>query len=598
MAKKSKYDFGGWATKCNVVCSDGRTILRDAFKGNDGQQVPLVWNHNHVDVDRVLGHALLENREDGVYAYCSLNDTPMGRTAKELVKHGDIRTLSIYANNLKQDGKKNVMHGSIREVSLVYAPANPGAYIDTIIAHSDTADEEAVIYNDSEELEIPEEQQGDKQMEGSNDNTKEMQHADNTAEGASNDKTIKDVFDTFNEEQKTVVYALIGEAVAEATKGKNAKEDSEMKHNAFEGDNENNVQVDADGNEIKTIDSLSHSEFAAIVDDAKNRVGSMKEAFKQAGIDTTITPEKESVLQHGITSVETLFPDYHNVDPTPKIVDMKHDWVNVIMSGVHNIPFARIKSQYADLTADEARAKGYIKGDQKVEEFISVAKRETDPTTVYKLQKMDRDDVIDITDFDVLAWLKGEMRVKLMEEIARAILVGDGRLASSREKINETHIRPIISDDPVFTIQAKTYTAATTIDNDAEHFIDDVVIAMDDYKGKGNVTMLVRRDMLTKLLLLKDTMGHRLYKSVQEIATAMTVNHIAPVPSVVMNGKGIYGVALDLSDYYVGKARKGEVNFFDDFNIDYNKYEYLIETRMSGALVTPYSALVFKKASE
>lgn len=598
MSKKSlKYDFSGWATKNDIRCSDGRVICKDAFIDNDGQKVPLVWNHNHTSADEVLGHAILENRNEGVYAYCSFNDTTQGKNAKQLVEHGDICSLSIYANKLKQDGSK-VVHGLIREVSLVLAGANPGAFIENVMAHGEDCEDSACIYNNDQVFELShadgddqegedtmseeqtavvnneeakaEETKSEENKEEVVDNKKELEHAEsqeNAQAAEEQSETVADVFNTLSEKQKTVVYAILAEAL---DKEGNKEENTQMKHNAFEEQNQNE--------KVETKENvLTHSEFVEIMDDAK-RGGSVKDAF----------------LEHGITDVSNLYPEAHNVTPTPKVVDIEHDWVAVVMNGIKKSPFGRIKSTYATLTAAEARAKGYVKGNQKVEEVIVAAKRTTEPTTVYKLQKMDRDDVIDITDFDVLAWMKGEMRVKLDEELARAILVGDGRSALAADKIPEDHIRPIAGDNNVFAIASKTYDAASSLAQDANAILDDCVVAMEEYKGAGNPVGFVRRDLLSRMLLLKDTNGHRIYKDVKELATAMMLTKIVPVPASVF-GDELYMVAVDLSDYMLGQPQKGNVNFFDDFDLNYNKYEYLIEQRCSGALVTPYSALVFKK---
>lgn len=589
-----KYDFAGWATAFNICCSDGRTIKRGAFKEQNGKTVPLVWSHDHTNPDNVLGHALLEDREDGMYAYGTFNDNPRAQNAKELVKHGDIKSLSIYANRLKQNGK-DVIHGTIREVSLVLAGANPGARIETVVAHSDTSEEDAIIYCKDQDFILHSE--GDANMEDPNNkqiseenanNQTDLEHSEGDGKDKKKDKTVKEVYDSLSEEQKTVVHAMIGEAVEDAinqTK-KEMEDKKDMKHNAFDNNNETNENV------------ISHSDFVKGVNDlladAKKNGKSLRDEFEHSEISTKEIETKEDALMHGINDIENIFPEAHNVTPTPNVVDMKHDWVNAVMKGVKVVPFARIKSTYADLTADEARAKGYIKGKQKLEEFFSVMKRTTDPTTVYKLQKMDRDDVIDITDFDVIVFIKNEMRTKLQEELARAILVGDGRQASAEDKINESHIRPIAKDDDVYTIKAKTYPADTTKDQDAAQFIDDVVEAMDQYKGSGNVVCLLRRDMFTKLRLLKDSIGHRLYKNAEEIASAMDMNKIVPVPNIVFDTDNIYAVIVDLGDYNIGRNAKGNTSFFDDFDLNFNKMEYLIETRCSGALVKPYSALVFK----
>ena len=574
-----KFDFSGWATKNNLKCSDGRTIMKDAFKHNDGAIVPLVWNHQHNDPLNVLGHALLENREDGVYAYCSFNDTEAGIEAKKLVEHGDVTSLSIYANQLKQQGN-NVVHGSIREVSLVLAGANPGAFIDSVMSHGEDSEEEGTIYLDEKNADLTLEHGCSGKTENKEEKEKKtLEHEDKTAmpeNGEKKEKTVGDVLDELTEEQLEVVYRLVGEALnqnkTEETEGGN----DNMKHNVFdnEGTNEN---------------VLSHSEMETIIADAK-RFGSMK----------------ESVLQHsgeyGIDQIEYLFPDDRNVTNVPEFVKRDTGWVNVVMNSVHHTPFSRIKSIFADITEDEARAKGYIKGKLKKEEVFGLLKRTTTPTTIYKKQKMDRDDVVDITDFDVISWLKSEMRLMLDEEIARAILFGDNRLESSDDKINEQCIRPIWKDAPLYSINTVVTNAANATDDDkAKAFIKAIVKARKDYKGSGNPTLFTTEDMLTNCLLLEDTLGHRLYKNADEVAQAMRVKTIVTVPVmdnltrvVESNTLTLDGIVVNLADYNVGADKGGAVNMFDDFDIDYNQQKYLIETRCSGALVKPYSAIVIE----
>ena len=577
---KKVYDFSGWATRCNVKCSDGRTIMKDAFVDNDKTTVPLVWQHNHTDADNVLGHALLENRAEGVYAYCSLNNTPEGKRAKELVQHGDICSLSIYANQLKQTGG-NVIHGLIREVSLVLAGANPGARImDVNIAHGDNADGDAYIFNASETLDIGTEvediEHSDNNKEGENMPNKEEQkeikieHAD---EG-NDEETIQDVFNTLSEKQKKVVYAMIGMALEDKENG-NAQEDKEVKHNAFDASNEADNQTE-----------LMHSEVLAAIEDAK-KTGSMKEAF----------------ISHGITNVENLFPEVQAVNKTPELIARDTSWVSVVMGGVKHSPFSRVKSTAANITADEARARGYIKGKQKISEVITALKRTTLPTTVYKLQKMDRDDVIDITDFDVIAWLKQEMRGMLDEELARAFLIGDGRDGSDDSKINEQNIRPILGDNATYTVaRTLTRTSGETNSDFAKDFIKDVIKSRKEYKGSGNPILFTTEDLLTEMLLIEDKIGHRIYKTEAELATALRVSKIVTVPvfeghkrEVGGNNYALMGILVNLADYNVGADKGGAVTMFDDFDIDYNKYEYLIETRCSGALVKPYSAVTFEE---
>ena len=575
-----KYDFSGWATKNNIKCSDGRTILKDAFKQHDGQTVPLVWNHQHNESANVLGHAVLENRDEGVYAYCTFNDTEAGKNAKLLVEHGDVTALSIYANQLKQKGS-NVMHGTIREVSLVLAGANPGAFIDSVIRHGEFCEDEAVIYTGEElTLQHADDNASDKEDKVNEKDKKGDDKVDN------NEKTIQDVFDTLNEEQKNVVYALIGQALEDKSMAQSAIEENEnnieedggeqeMKHNVFEGrETENNNDV------------LSHDAMETILKDAK-RYGSLKESF---------LAHAES---YGIKDIEWLFPDAKNVNMPPDFIKRDDSYVQKVMRGVHHVPFSRIKSMHADITADEARAKGYMKGKRKKEEVFTLLKRTTTPTTIYKKQKLDRDDVVDITDFDVVAWLKMEMRMMLDEEIARAILVGDGRLADSDDKINETCIRPISKDDDLYCVKAPVSVAAAATEDDiAKAFIKTVIKSRKEYKGSGSPTLFTTEDVITNCLLLEDKNGRVIYDTVDKLATALRVKEIVAVE--VMEGaktkvetveKPLMAIMVNLVDYYVGADKGGAVNMFDDFDIDYNQQKYLMETRCSGALVKPYSAV-------
>lgn len=569
-----KFDFSGWATRNNIRCSDGRTIMKDAFKHNDGQTVPLVWNHRHNEPFNVLGHALLENRDEGVYAYCKFNDTEAGKNAKLLVEHGDVTALSIYANQLRQNGG-NVLHGAIREVSLVLAGANPEAFIENVISHGEESDEEVYIFT-GEELSLihssEEENKDTKEKENTMDeNTKENKKSEK-------DKTVADVFNTLNEEQKTVVYALIGQAL-EDSKSNNKSDDetkedkSDMKHNVF------------DQEENQAANFLSHSDEVAILGDAK-RYGSLR----------------DSALAHGIEQIDYLFPDAKAVTETPTFIQRDMGWVQKVMNSVHHTPFSRIKSVLADITEEDARAKGYIKGKLKKDEVFSLLKRTTTPTTIYKKQKLDRDDIIDITDFDVVAWLKSEMRTMLDEELARAFLVSDGRLSSSDDKINEQNIRPIAFDDDLYTIKAAiNVDTSATSDDKAKAFIRAAIKARKNYKGSGEPTLYTTEDMLTDCLLLEDTTGRIIYDSVQKLANALRVKEIVTVP--VMEGcKGAYGgdlagIIVNLTDYNVGADKGGAVNMFDDFDIDYNAQKYLIETRCSGALIKPYSAIALEFAT-
>ena len=558
------YDFSGWATKNDILCSDGRTIRKDAFKDNDGKTVPLVWNHSHNDPNNVLGHCVLENRDEGVYTYGTFNDTEQGKNAKSLVEHGDVTALSIWANKLKQN-RGDVLHGDIKEVSLVLAGANIGACIDSVIKHGEESEEEAVIYSGEDIV-----------LAHADTATKSENKEEDKPMADTKEKTVKDVFDTLTEEQKNVVYALIGQAL------ESNSDDDNMEHSESEGGNEMKHNV-FEQDEMNGNDTLSHAEREAIIADGK-RFGSMKESFLA------------HAEEYGIKSIDYLFPEPKTLNNPPEFIKRDMGWVSKVMGTVHHTPFSRIKSMFADITEDEARAKGYIKGKLKKEEVFSLLKRTTTPTTVYKKQKMDRDDVIDITDFDVIAWLKSEMRMMLDEEIARAILIGDGRLSSSDDKINETNIRPIVSDDDLYTIKSKVTVAANATGADkAKAFIDQVIRSRKEYKGSGNPTLFTTEDMVTECLLLEDKIGHKLYKTEAELATTMRVKEIVTVEVMEglkdKNSKEVAGIIVNLADYNVGADKGGSVNMFDDFDIDYNQQKYLIETRCSGALVKPYSAI-------
>lgn len=632
----SNYDFSGWATKNDLQCSDGRTIRKDAFKDNDGQIVPLVWNHQHNDSQNILGHALLENRPEGVYAYCKFNDTPTGKNAKMLVEHGDVTALSIYANQLKQKGG-NVEHGVIREVSLVLAGANPGAFIDAILRHGEASDEEGVIYtgedlilehSDKDEKKVAklllamimslvdnldEEQRknffarfghesiwgiesdlmkhsideiGSIKDEFNHPNTKS-----NKEGKMKNEKTVQDVVDSMTEEQKNVMYALIGQALedkaVEHSNIENNGGEEEMKHNVFENDNN------------KQNNTLSHADMEMILKNAK-RCGSLKEAVLahadehgDAIYDTYgIKPNAES------EGISMLFPDYKNLNNVPEFIKRDTGWVAQVMGAVHHTPFSRIKSMFADIREEEARALGYMKGDLKKEEVFSLLKRTTDPQTIYKKQKLHRDDVIDITSFDVVAWIKAEMRMMLEEEIARAILIGDGRLADDDNKIQQQHIRSIANEDPLFAIHKDLVVAEG--EERAKGFIKTCIRARKDYKGSGEPTLFLAEEMLVEMLLLEDKNGRVIYESEQALARALRVKNIVTVP--VMEGaqnlakdKNILGIVVNLKDYNVGADKGGAVAMFEDFDIDYNAQKYLIETRCSGALVKPFSAIVIEE---
>lgn len=594
---KEGYDFGGWATKANLLCSDGRVIMPDAFAHNDGQRVPLVWNHQHSDPDHILGYADLENRPEGVYAHCKFNETDTGNVAKQLVQHGDIVSLSIYANGLTEK-KSHVTHGNIREVSLVLAGANPGAGIDSVtLSHGEDSDDEGIVYSDTD-LEL-----------ASESNQSELSHSDNNSDKPSEngEETVMDVFNTLNEKQKNAVYAMIGaayEATPPAKDEENTNEegDTDMKHNVFDTDVQKENQV------------LSHSDITAIISDAK-RTGSLRDAAiaHNAGeITHAATDDDGHQVTYGVANIDYLFPDARNITREPLFIKRDTGWVTVVMSAVKHSPFSRIKSIFADITADDARAKGYLKGNKKVEEVFTLLKRSTTPTTIYKKQKMDRDDVVDITDFDVVSWIKSEMRVMLDEEIARAILVGDGRSSASDDKINESNIRPIWTDDSLYTIKATVQLGASeTETTKGKKFIKAVLKARKNYKGSGNPILLTTEDVLTDLLLIEDTNGRNIYESVDKLATALRVSKIVTSPVLenqtrvgtsAVDGdtktRTLMGIIVNLSDYTVGADKGGAVNLFEDFDIDFNQEKYLIETRCSGALTKPYSAIAIESMEE
>ena len=675
-----KFDFSGWATRANIKCSDGRTILPDAFKHMDGKKVPLVWNHQHSDPDEVLGQALLEHRDEGVYAYCTFNETHKGKTAKLLVEHGDVDQLSIYANQLKQQGPF-VMHGNIRELSLVLAGANPGAFIENVvIAHGDEVyehDDEARIFTgeyislshsddedeeDEEEVkteaadedddkdetdeklnkekedkkgeeevaeqkkedvkseEVKDEEVKDEKIEHSDESgetladvfntlnekqktvvyamigqaleeaggsASDVKHSDSEAasEGNGSEETVADVFNTLNEKQKTVVYAMIGQALEEAGKKDEESEggNTTMKHNVFDQDERMEENV------------LSHSEMVTIMEEAKAGKTSLRDVC----------------LAHGIEDLDIMFPDNKALSNEPEFIKRNDDWVAKVLGGVHHTPFSRIKTIFADITANEARAKGYQKGNLKIEEVFKLLKRVTNPTTVYKKQKLDRDDVLDITDFDILPWLKKELRMMLNEEMARAFLIGDGRdpVDEADDKINEECIRPIWKMEELFTVKVPVpVTAATTGSERAKAFITAAVKSRKNYKGSGNPDMFMSEDLLTECLLLEDVNGRVIYDTEEKLRARLRVREIVPVP--VMEGDAIKrtdedgnnfelaGIYVNLKDYNVGTDKGGEVNFFDDFDIDYNQMKYLMETRCSGTLVKPYSAVAIEFKTE
>ena len=582
-------DFSGWATRNDLKCSDGRVIRRDAFKHDDGIKVPLVWNHQHNDPRNVLGHAWLENRPEGVYTYGFFNDSESGEIGKILVKHGDICALSIYANQLQQRGC-DVLHGEIREVSLVHAGANPGAFIDSMLKHGEDSDDEAIIYTGMPLYlsHSDADKQEDKADNGEKKETSEKKDDPEKKTDSDEEKTVAAVINIMTEEQKNVMYAMIGQAMDDQGESDPESEDNNdddskggtntMKHNVFDKDDrqKENVLIHSDGSEV------SSEEISTIFGDIK-RYGSLK----------------DSVLAHGIDNVDYLFPDAQTLANTPEFIQRDTGWVKKVMSGVHHTPFSRIKSIFADITEDDARAKGYFKGKLKKEEVFGLLKRTTTPTTVYKKQKMDRDDVVDITDFDVVAWLKSEMRMMLDEELARAYLIGDGRLASSDDKINEQNIRPILKDEELYTIQAiVSVQSSATEDDKAREFIRTAIKARKNYKGSGQPTLYTTEDILTDCLLLTDTTGRDLYTDVAQLAKKLRVKEIVTVPVMEgvngKNGGALMGIIVNLADYNVGADRGGAVNMFDDFDIDYNQQKYLIETRCSGALIKPYSAIALE----
>ena len=587
-----KYDFSGWATKNDLLCSDGRTIRRDAFKDNDGKVVPLVWNHDHTDPSNVLGHALLKNVADGVYAYGSFNSNPKAIEAATLLAHGDIKALSIWANKLQQRGG-DVLHGDIKEVSLVLAGANPAAIIDSVMVHGEESEEEGIIYtgegicHSSGELKD--------EVEETEETEETVEHADNKSddpEKSDDDETVADIFETLSEKQKNAVYALIGEIISK-DKGKenedNKEEDSVMKHNVFEqqnGDQQENV--------------LCHADVKAAFDDAK-RYGSLKDSFVAHGLKE-VTYMAHADGDYGIKNIDYLFPEARNVNNTIDFIKREDSWVRDFMSRVHRSPFSRIKSVHANITEDEARAKGYIKGNMKKEEVFTLLKRSTTPTTVYKKQKLDRDDVLDITDLDTVALVKGEMRGMLDEEIARAALVGDGRSASDDDKINEVNIRPIWTDADLYSIKVPIAVAAGDDDNKkATNFIRAAIKSRKNFRGSGTPVLYTTEDMLSDMLLLTDTTGRDIYDTVEKLCKKLRVSEIITVP--VMEGltrqvesktRTLAGIIVNLQDYNIGADKGGSINMFEDFDIDYNQMKYLIETRCSGALTKPYSAMVLE----
>lgn len=590
------WDFSGYATKNDLVCEDGRVIRKNAFKPQDGKKVPLCWNHQHNSPENVLGHAVLENREDGVYAYCKFNNTPNGQHAKEEVKNGDVESLSIWANGLVHKGR-DVVHGVIREVSLVLAGANPGAFIESVMAHSmpmDEGDDEGIFYS-GENIELyhaADSEKGESKVE------KEEKTEDSP-------KTVREVLDTLNEDQKTAVAIIVGQAVADATSENDEEEEDNMVHSAFEKGTQSGYD--------NTYEAAKEA-FADILETAKkNKVSSLRELVHSAldeeeelmhalDLKGMTGPTLRNDQNYGFRDPEMLFPDYKSTTNMPEWISRDMAWVSRVLNGVKHVPFTRIKSLYANITEEDARARGYIRGKQKKEEFFKLIKRTTDPQTIYKLQKLDRDDIIDITDFDVVMWIRGEMRVMLDEEIARAILLGDGRTDADESKIKEDHIRPVVKDVPLFNVMCPVTVPAEADEMTvSKALIKAVIKTRKEYKGSGNPTFWTNDDVLSDALLLEDAIDHRLYKTEAELATTLRVRDIVTVEP--MEGykieddqkkkRDLLGVVWNPIDYTVGTNKGGQISTFDDFDIDFNQYKYLMETRISGALTKPFSAMTY-----
>ena len=609
MDKVNGYDFAGWVTRNDVKCSDGRIIRHNAFKDQDGTKVPLVWMHQHGGIENVLGNVLLQNRPEGVYGYGSLNDSEAADMARIVLKHDDVTAMSIYANNLTSQGP-NVVHGTIREVSLVLAGANPGATIDEVVVHDAGYDDDLFFFN-AEDNTLRHSDNGDIMYEPVEDilvhaddsTTEEDSVADNkktnskTAsedESSDDDKTLKDIFDDMTEEQQTVVYALVGQVIEQAGNSDNSDEEDNVKHNVF----------DSTDTTFDNTDILVHDALQSVIEDAKGGY-SMKRVFNDYVAEHADDGTGDALMHaatYGVDPVDMLFPEPKAMATTPEFIKRDTGWVSQLMNRVHHTPFSRIKSVFADITEDDARARGYIKGKLKKDEVFTLLKRTTTPTTIYKRQKMDRDDVIDITDFDVIAWLKAEMRMMLDEEIARAVLIGDGRSTASDDKINENNIRPIWKDEELYTIQAPIQLEGSeTADDIAKTFIRTAIKARKDYKGSGNPILFTTEDFLTDMLLLEDKIGHPLYDSVEKLATKLRVSQIVTVEVMEnqtrqVDGKTrtLMGIIVNPADYNIGADRGGAINMFDDFDIDYNQQKYLIETRCSGALIKPFSAIAIE----
>ena len=611
MDKVNGYDFAGWVTRNDVKCSDGRIIRHNAFKDQDGTKVPLVWMHQHGGIENVLGNVLLQNRPEGVYGYGSLNDSEAADMARIVLKHDDVTAMSIYANNLTSQGP-NVVHGTIREVSLVLAGANPGATIDEVVVHDAGYDDDLFFFNaedntlrHSDNGDIVYEPVEDILVHADDSTTEEDSVADNkktnsktASEDESSDdgKTLKDIFDDMTEEQQTVVYALVGQAMEQAGNSgnsDNSDEEDNVKHNVF--DTTDNTTDN---------DVLVHDALQSVIEGAKGGY-SMKRIFNDYVAEHSDDGYGDALMHaatYGVEPIDMLFPEPKAMATKPEFISRDMGWVPMLMNRVHHTPFSRIKSVFADITEDDARARGYMKGKLKKEEVFTLLKRTTTPTTIYKKQKMDRDDVIDITDFDVIAWLKAEMRTMLDEEIARAVLIGDGRSTASDDKINENNIRPIWKDEELYTIQATIETEGTeTPDDLAKAFIRTAIKSRKDYKGSGNPILFTTEDFLTDMLLLEDKIGHPLYDSVEKLATKLRVSQIVTVEvmenqtrQVEGKNRTLMGIIVNPQDYNIGADRGGAINMFDDFDIDYNQQKYLIETRCSGALIKPFSAIAIE----
>lgn len=613
MAKRG-YDFAGYATRNDVRCTDGTVIRKGCFSAMDGQTVPMVYQHNHTGIDNVIGHAELEERPDGMYCYAYCNDTDAGRTAKEIVRHGDVNAFSIWANQIKRN-RDDILHGEIKEVSLVLSGADRTALIDTIVEHDDTSGEQAEIQFlggyaemishsdlDDEEKKDEEDESEDSKEEEPKKEEKKVAAEQNKQSG--DERTVQDVLDTFNDEQKKVLEFIVGKAIEDAQNKKsnsNADDDEEgeeVKHNVFDAGN-------------GSQNYLSHDDMVALVSKGK-KMGSLKDAFEDAVEDGTLThadydgmTPATGTQTYGFNDPDFLFPDAKTINTTPEFIKRNTDWIEKVMSGTHHTPFSRVKSVFADITEDQARAKGYIKGKQKKEEVFSLLKRTTDPQTIYKKQKMDKDDIDDITDFSVITWIKAEMQEMLREEVARAILIGDGRLADDDDKIKEDHIRPVYNDVDLFTIKVPVEVAADADESTkAKALMRAAIKARKDYKGSGNPTFYSTDDELTNMLLVENGIGERLYKSEAEVATAIRAKEIVTVEpmeglKVEINEDGtktkysVAGVLVNMVDYNIGTNGGAKTDFFDDFDIDFNQYKYLYETRMSGALIKPFSAITF-----